>query len=206
MSQAFGKAVIEISQETKVKKNLCKLVSVYLTTRTWLILLAKDVIVEELGKRSARRGRGVRVEELGKRSARRGRGGRTEHGGRGGRTEGHSGGGKSQEHGQHTTNIQMIFEIHVPPGTQASMPDTPAEEDGNPLRKLQPQIDHRCFKLYQPQKEVSINERMVESKARYHFRQDNSIPGKRPGSCYGQSNGKRPGTLRLAQYGKRPPT
>lgn len=54
---------------------------------------------------------------------------------------------------------------------------TPAEENafiGNPLRKLQPLIDHiknKCFEFYQPKKEVSIDERMVKSKARCHIKQ-----------------------------------
>ena len=54
---------------------------------------------------------------------------------------------------------------------------TPAEENafiGNPLRKLQPLIDHiknKCFEFYQPKKEVSIDERMVKSKARCCFKQ-----------------------------------
>ena len=54
---------------------------------------------------------------------------------------------------------------------------TPAEESasaGNPLRKLQPLIDDmkaKCFEFYQPQKQVSIDERMVKSKARCHFKQ-----------------------------------
>lgn len=52
---------------------------------------------------------------------------------------------------------------------------TPAEDaaSGNPLRKLQPLIDHiknKCFEFYQPQKEISIDERM-KSKARCHFKQ-----------------------------------
>lgn len=53
----------------------------------------------------------------------------------------------------------------------------PAEEDpasGNPLRKLQPLIDHmkaKCFEFYQPRKEISIDQRMVKSKSRCHFRQ-----------------------------------
>ena len=54
---------------------------------------------------------------------------------------------------------------------------TPAEEDaasGNPLRKIQPLVDHikaKCFEFYQPRKEVCIDERMVKSKARCHFKQ-----------------------------------
>ena len=54
---------------------------------------------------------------------------------------------------------------------------TPAEEIasiGNPLRKLQPLIDHiknKCFEFYQPRREMSIDERMVKSKARCHFKQ-----------------------------------
>ena len=54
---------------------------------------------------------------------------------------------------------------------------TPEEEDagsGNPLRKIQPLVDHikaKCFEFYQPRKEVSIDERMVKSKARCHFKQ-----------------------------------
>ena len=53
---------------------------------------------------------------------------------------------------------------------------TPAEEDaasGNPLRKIQPLVDHikaKCFEFYQPRK-VCIDERMVKSKARCHFKQ-----------------------------------
>ena len=53
----------------------------------------------------------------------------------------------------------------------------PAEEDaasGNPLRKLQPLIDHtkaKCFEFHQPHKEILIDERMVKSKSRCHFRQ-----------------------------------
>lgn len=55
---------------------------------------------------------------------------------------------------------------------------TPAEENisiGNPIRKPQPLIDHiknKCFELYQPLKEeVSVDEQMVKSKARCHFKQ-----------------------------------
>ena len=57
---------------------------------------------------------------------------------------------------------------------------TPAEEDaaeedaasGNPLRKLQPLIDH-MFEFYQPRKEISMDQWMVKSKSRCHFRQYN---------------------------------
>lgn len=42
----------------------------------------------------------------------------------------------------------------------------------NPLRKLQPLIDHikqKIFDFYQPHQQVSVDERMVKSKARCHF-------------------------------------
>jgi len=48
---------------------------------------------------------------------------------------------------------------------------TPAKEDaasGNPLRKLQPLIDHmkaKCFEFYQPRKEISIDQWMAKSKS-----------------------------------------
>ena len=81
---------------------------------------------------------------------------------------------------------------------------TPAEEDaasGNPLRKIQLLVDHmkaKCFEYYQPRKEVSIDEHMVKSKARCHFKQYRSVPGKHPlpgkhpGACFGCTNGERP--------------
>ena len=53
----------------------------------------------------------------------------------------------------------------------------PAEENafiGNPLRKLQPLIDHiksKCFECHQPNKEISIDKRIVKSKARCHLKQ-----------------------------------
>ena len=52
---------------------------------------------------------------------------------------------------------------------------TPSEEakaSGKPLRKLQPLIDHikhQSVEFYQPRKELSVDERMVKSKARCHF-------------------------------------
>ena len=52
---------------------------------------------------------------------------------------------------------------------------TPTEEleaSCKPLRKLQPLIDHIKYQnveLYQPRKELSVDERMVKSKARCHF-------------------------------------
>ena len=54
---------------------------------------------------------------------------------------------------------------------------TPAEEQelsGNRLCKILPlhnYIKSRCFDLYQPNRQLSIDERMVKSKARTHFRQ-----------------------------------
>ena len=54
---------------------------------------------------------------------------------------------------------------------------TPEEEGrsiGNPLRKILPLHEHmkqRCFQLYQPLQQVSVDERMVKSKARTKFRQ-----------------------------------
>ena len=49
-----------------------------------------------------------------------------------------------------------------------------AENHSNPLRKIFPLHNHiktRCTQLYQPLRELSVDERMVRSKARSHFRQ-----------------------------------
>jgi len=46
------------------------------------------------------------------------------------------------------------------------------ESKHNPLRKVQPLIDYvksKCFEFYQPQEEMSVDERMVKSKARCHL-------------------------------------
>ena len=49
-----------------------------------------------------------------------------------------------------------------------------AEHLDNPLRKILPlynQMKEKCVKLYQPLRELSIDERMVPSKSRTDFRQ-----------------------------------
>ena len=54
---------------------------------------------------------------------------------------------------------------------------TPAEEDqlaGDPLNKIRPLYDRmkaKCLEYYQPLRELSVDERMVKSKSRTHFRQ-----------------------------------
>ena len=52
--------------------------------------------------------------------------------------------------------------------------DEEAELEGDPLQKIRPlhdKIKSTCLELYQPLRELSIDERMVKSKARTHFRQ-----------------------------------
>lgn len=49
-----------------------------------------------------------------------------------------------------------------------------AELKGDPLQKIQPlhdSIKSECLELHQSLRELSIDERMVKSKARTHFRQ-----------------------------------
>ena len=54
---------------------------------------------------------------------------------------------------------------------------TPAEEAqlaSHPLKKILPlhnYVKSKCLELYQPLQELSVDERMVKSKARTHFRQ-----------------------------------
>ena len=46
------------------------------------------------------------------------------------------------------------------------------ESQGNPLRKVQPLVDHvkrKCYEFYQPRQKVAVDERMVKSKARSHL-------------------------------------
>ena len=48
------------------------------------------------------------------------------------------------------------------------------KKDGDKLAKVRPLIDHinkKCQQLYQPHCEVSVDERMVHSKARFSFKQ-----------------------------------
>ena len=48
------------------------------------------------------------------------------------------------------------------------------QEEGDKLAKVRPLNDHlqsKCVSLYQPNREISIDERMVRSKARFSFRQ-----------------------------------
>lgn len=50
---------------------------------------------------------------------------------------------------------------------------TPTEEVASIGNLLSPLIDHiknKCFEIYQPRREISINERMVKSKARCHLK------------------------------------
>ena len=52
--------------------------------------------------------------------------------------------------------------------------DEEAELEGDPLEKIWPlhdKIKSKCLELYQPLRELSIDEQMVKSKARTHFRQ-----------------------------------
>lgn len=63
----------------------------------------------------------------------------------------------------------LTFLHLVDEGTEKSL-----QNDGDKLLKVRPLNNHlqqKCMQLYQPNREVSIDERMVRSKARFSFRQ-----------------------------------
>jgi hypothetical protein len=56
----------------------------------------------------------------------------------------------------------------------AVTPEEKREFASHPLKKILPlhnYLKKRCFDVYQPLRELSVDERMVKSKARTHFKQ-----------------------------------
>lgn len=71
----------------------------------------------------------------------------------------------------YVTSSSQYFELI---GTFIHVVTIEEEEESkhNPLRKVKPLIDYvksKCFEFYQPRQEMSVDERMVKSKARCHL-------------------------------------